>query len=319
VAEADAMAGGHHTRRVWLALNGTGISTGTVHGTTGIRAPDQRITGGDLGRAVEAAATFGQPMHRILISTAVDGAQNLEDPIGRTGKRLEAHFLVIEAAREREGELRQALSMAGLEVQGIIAGALAAATVLTPAEREIGGVVLDMGAHHTSAAVYARGGPRHLAVVRYGGIHVTRDLAVAMGLPVAKAERLKLTAAPTGEGFANKAIAARVKETLELVRMEIAKAGWDGRLPGGYVLTGGGALLPGLPEAAAEILRAPVRLGLPQLGRSMETIAGPAFAVILGLAGEAGRMASSEDYGHRSKGVGRWRLRFPRDSSPVSK
>ena len=242
----------------------------------------------------------------------------LEDPSGRKGRRLEANVLAVEAEPWRDDELRRAVALAGLECQGFIAGTLAAASVLASAEKEIGTAILDCGAVHTSVVVYARGAPRHLATVSLGGMHITRDLAVATGLPIARAEMLKIETQHAGketgaiETLAGRVMAARIGEILEKVQAELARAGWAGRIPGGYVLTGGGALLANMRALAERAFSGSVRLGLPSLGQTDGMIAGPAFATLLGLA-EAVRGFGN----HLPKGGGRWSSRSPRRNLPA--
>ena len=193
VREADAMAGNRRSRKVWIAYPGDGLRYTIMRSAVKVGA-QQRVTRVDLERL--AASSSPSPghciLHRLLVSATLDGVETLEDPTGMTACRLEANLLAIEAMTQQCEGLARAVSSAHLECQGFIPGSLALEAVLTPAEKEIGTAVLDLGAHHTTAAIFARSAPRHIAVVGIGGLHVTRDLAVALGLPLGKAEQEKI-------------------------------------------------------------------------------------------------------------------------------
>lgn len=322
VADAEAMAGARHSRRVWVALSGSAARPSA--GETVVRiGPQQRcVTRSDLEKAAAALAASGRlTMHRILASATLDGAETLEDPVGRMAGLLEARLLLLESDAKRREEMLHTLAAAGLEAQGFVAGALALESVLTPAEMEIGTVAVDLGAAHTSLTVYARGAPRYVSIVPIGGTHVTRDLAIVLGLPVNKAEAEKIEAAGTdllaSESVSGRVITARLREILELCRTELERAGWARRIPGGFVLSGGGASPMGLINLAENTFGAPVRLGLPQLSQVQGMVARPGYAVALGLAAAVRRHVSKVNFGSLPKEVGRWRLRSPQRSLPA--
>ncbi len=323
VSEADAMAG-HHTSRAWFSLSGKSIRHRLARGMVRTSSADRRVSRADLERAI-AAAVPGRTkvLHRLLISSVLDGREILEDPTGQPGERLEVNLLLVEAEDGRLAEYRQIAADAHLEAAGFIAGILAAVSVLTPAEREIGTAVLDLGATHTSVAVSLRGTVRHLGRIDLGSLHLTKDLAVVLGLPLAKAERLKREAwTPDADGNrpatqAAQVIAARLGEILELAGADLKAAGWAERLPGGYVLTGGGAPPESLLVLASETLGGPARLGLPGLGPDRGMLAGPAYAVLLGLKSAVHAAIFSAKDGFTPRGGSRWRSWFPQRRLPT--
>lgn len=320
VAEADRMAA-HHSRRVWAALSGPAVKCRVAEGVVQITSTDLRVGRADLERVMASVAPPNSDLlHRLLVSTTLDGEEILEDPLGLTGRRLEARIVLVEAAGKRREELHRALAAIGLQAAGFIAGILASASALTPAEREVGAAIVDLGATHTSVTVYLRGSPRHMAIINLGGLHATRDLSVALGMPIVKAEELKLEGAwskAKEQDLAAQVIFARVGETLELVRSELIRTGWAGRLPGGFVLTGGGAMLAELKTLAGTVLGAPVRIGLPQVGTAQELVAGSAYAVVIGLAAAVRHHTRAGESGSMTKGVGWWKSWYPRRRLPV--
>lgn len=311
VAEANAMAG-TRGRRIWLALNGPALRYRTAKGMVRVAGPGRKVTRADLERALEAAAPpLPGTIHRLFVGASLDGREVLEDPFGLVGERLEAGLLLVEVDETHRLGLEEAAAGAGLEIAGFVAGVLALEFVLSPAEREIGTAAIDLGATHTAAAVYLRGRLRAVAVLGLGGLHVTKDLSVAFGLSRAKAEELKIAAFSSDGDWratpAGKVAAARLGEILELIRDELALAGWMGRLPGGFVLTGGGAIPGNVLGLAEEILGGPVRCGFPRLEQVGSMVAGPGFAVILGAAQAVRAYGKGGGPGVMAKGVARWR------------
>lgn len=315
--EADAMAGRHHSRRIWIGLAGQDLHYGEAVGMVRIGPQERRVTRTDLDRALYvAAAPSRDTLHRLFMAALLDEVEMHEEPLDRFGRRLEVKALVIEADAAKRVKIREVLAARGLETQGFVAGPLALGSVLTPAEKEIGTAVLDLGAVHTSVAVFARGAPRFAAAVPLGGLHVTRDLAVALGIPLGKAEMEKLAPRLGADDLDLRArvVRARCTEILEHVRKALERSGWLARLPGNYVLAGGGALQAGLPELAEQVLGGPARLGLPGLEAVGGMVARPGYAVIMGLAQVVRRYGAPST---APKEVGWWRSKSPQRNLPV--
>jgi cell division protein FtsA len=180
--------------------------------------------------------------------------------------------------------------------------------VLNDNDIDLGVAVADIGGGTTDLAIFADGSVIHTAVLPVGGNHVTNDLAIGLRTSLTDAESAKINYGhalpqliprdeiidiqPIGaekvQGvprvYIAEIIEPRAREILEMIKTELARSGQAGLLPGGLVLTGGGAKLLGLPEMAAEMLDLPVRVGVPIHVRGMaDKVAGPSFATAVGL------------------------------------
>ncbi|MBL8196334.1 MAG: cell division protein FtsA, partial [Blastocatellia bacterium] len=187
----------------------------------------------------------------------------------------------------------------------------AAAAVLTEEEREYGTALIDIGGETTKLAIFQRGAIRHIAVFPVGGNHFTNDIAVGLRTPVPEAERIKRQsgcalshlldenerqsmleipsvggqpARPLSRYTLCEILQPRAEEIFCQIQDEIQRVGYERQISSGIVLTGGGSLLPGIPEIAEQILDLPARRGLPQgVGGLSEEIASPEYATALGL------------------------------------
>ncbi len=215
-------------------------------------------------------------------------------PLGMYGYRLEAEVHIVTAEKTALLNLRRAVEEAGAAVEGFVLGGLAAGeAVLSQAERDMGVVVLDIGAGTTDVAVYAKGEVWHTAVLPWGGDHITRDLAYGLNIPLEVAEQIKveygralparnakdeepLNIRPFGAETELQVrpsdlaliIGPRVEQMLQMAAQQVEAASVPGLLAAGVVLTGGTAHLPGLRTLATRVLRLPSRIGQP------ETLAG---------------------------------------------
>ncbi|MGQ9778471.1 MAG: cell division protein FtsA [Bacillota bacterium] len=310
--EAKAMAE-THGKKVWVILSPAVVRAHSAKGLVKVSGPEGKVNRGDLARAVAAACTDERGViHRLFLGSALDGREVLEDPIGLAGDRLEVDLLFVRADEDYCLGLRQAAMAAGLEIAGFLAGFLCLGSVLSPAEREIGTAVVDLGAAHTTAVVYLRGRLRAVIPSALGSLHLTKDLAVVFGFSRRRAEELKKaifsrsTKKDEQTDRAVRVMGARLGEIFALVRQELEDNGWMGKLAGGFVLTGGGAVTEEILAIAREVLMGPVRLGFPQLEYFSGIMAGPGYAAILGAA-QAIRAYGAEGMEASTKGVTRWR------------
>ena len=322
LADAEQMAGVKASRGAWIALSGTGMKYQIRRAMVRIRSQDGLVRGDDFARAVRnASSQIREVVQCIPIVSYLDEIELLEDPIGRYGQCLGVSVLLAELEAGVQEDCLAMLAQSGLVARGFVAGSLAAACVLTAAEKEIGTVLIDLGATHSTFVIFARGGPRYMGSVRYGGLSVTKDLAVAFGLPLHKAEELKIASFGEQDGHLEggtlfgKVITARLAEILELLRSEIELSGWGDRIPGGYVLTGGGALAKGLTAYTAGLLGKPVRLGLTGIASVHGMMAGPAYSVLTGLAALVREYGMDHNRGLAQKGGGWWKSKLPQRTS----
>jgi len=230
-------------------------------------------------------------------------------PIGMHGFRLEVEAHIITAAAATVENIRQAVSSAGVQTAQFVLNPLASGeVVLSETERQMGAVVVDIGAGTTSMAVYIDGDVWHTMVLGVGGSMITSDIAHGLRLPISQAEELKLqhgyammdevtdddkfTIRAFGEDqpiqVSRKELAeiieARTEEIFSLLLQEIKRSGYDGLLPAGMVLTGGTSQMPGIRNLASHVMGLPVRVARPEnlLGLTDQLLA-PPYSTSVGL------------------------------------
>lgn len=276
----------------------------------------------DMQRAIESARGVTLPEDRVVLHVFpqeffLDGQDNIRQPVGLLGQKLEANVHIVTASATAEQNLVSALNLAGIKVSGTVLEPFAAAEAcLTAEEREQGCCLLDIGAATTEMIVITDGVVRLTGAVPVGGDHFTNDLAVGLRTPVPEAEALKREHAcacrsllhgdspieissvggrPPRTIFSRmlmEIVEPRATELLELVHAELKHGGLDTRLGAGVVLTGGGARLRGLTDLVERLFGTPVHIGRATgLARLPEEFAQPEFTVAAGLA----------LYGHRSQ------------------
>lgn len=294
-----------------------GIAGGHVMGINSygvIALKDQEITLREIDQVIEVSRAVALPVDREVIHVLpqeymVDDQTGILDPLGMTGKRLEARVHIVTAAVASAHNLIRCVEKAGLEVEDIVLAQLASGeAVLTPDERERAMVVIDIGGGTTDIVLLVGNRVRHTSVLAVGGNHITNDLAFGLNVPVPEAERLKkehgcasgalvdswesVEVRGTAEHRAHRLkrrelshiIEPRVREMLQLAWHEVTQSGQADGLPVEVVLTGGTALLHGITDLAEEIFRVPVRCGMPAgVGGYMELVESPAYATGVGL------------------------------------
>jgi cell division protein FtsA len=292
----------------------------------------------DMQRAIDGARGVTLPEDRVVLHVFpqeffLDGQDNIRQPVGLLGQKLEANVHIVTASATAEQNLVSALNLAGIKVSATVLEPFAAAEAcLSPEEREHGCCLLDIGAATTEMVAITDGVVRHSAAIPVGGDHFTNDLAVGLRTPVPEAEALKREHAcvfremlrgdspieissvggrPPRTVFSRmltEIVEPRATELLELVHTELKHGGLDARIHSGVVLTGGGARLRGLPDLVERLFGVPVRVGRPRgMAKLPEEFAQPEFSVAAGLA----------LYGHRSQvgagpqaRAGGWRQRW---------
>ncbi|WP_448592726.1 cell division protein FtsA [Thermoflexus hugenholtzii] len=305
---------GYQIRRAIVGIAGPYVASVNSKGTASVLRGERGITPADVQRAVENARVIAIPHSREILHVlprafTVDGQEGIRDPIGMYGFRLEAEVHIVTAEVGPLTNLRRCIESAQIEVEEFVLSPLASAeAVISEGEREIGVVLVDIGAGTTDLAVFVEGSVAYTTVIPVGGQHITNDLAYGLHVPAPVAEEIKIrhghalaAAIPaeeqiTVQGFGDNGpvtfsrremaeiIEARVQEIFQLVQGELRKSGYERLLPAGLVLCGGTALLPGIREVAREHTGMPVRIGMPwDLGGLAETLRSPAFATAVGL------------------------------------
>jgi len=308
VTEAERIAG-VRIDRATINVNGSHVTGMNSRGVIAISTANREITVEDRERVEEAAAIVKLPANREIIQVfaknyRLDGQDNLKDPVGMHGVRLEVDCHIVTAATPNVRNLDLALEKAQLHLSNRTVSALASAeSTLERRQKEAGAVVLDIGAGTTNLAVIEDGEIQHVAVIPMGGTHITNDLAIGLKTDLEVAEQVKLKHARlgdttdktfriivegTGHTFeqleTNMIVEARVEELLEYVDKELQRIHRSRKLPGGVVIVGGTAALPGLTEFAKEKLGLPARLGkVHGLEGLVDTVDDPSFATATGL------------------------------------
>lgn len=314
LSAAEHMAG-VPAEEVTASVSGTELFSQVAQGVVAVGKSDGEVTEEDLERLVEETQmrTVLSPnkeiLHVVPQSYRLDDEANIKDPLGLKGVRLEVSALVIGTASNHLKNLTRSLELAGIGGHHFIAEPLASAeAVLSPKQKELGVVVVNLGASTTTLSVFEDGDLLHLAVLPMGGAHVTNDIAIGLRTSIEVAEALKREYGHAVPHEVNKkeeidlgdfdsqetdlvsrhhiaeVIEARLEEILHYVNLELKGINREALLPAGVVLTGGGALVPGMVELAKRKLRLPAQIGYPKpLGGIMDQVDGPSFATMVGL------------------------------------
>ena len=294
---------------------GVHVAERISHGVASI--PGSEIRTVDLARVndVACAVSFGQDqelLHAIPHDYRVDGQSGFADPIGMRGESVEAEVYLVTVRSSAIAHARKAIEKAGWHVGEFVLEPLASSlSVLSAEEREAGVVLVELGAGSTSVAIFQGGKLRRTASLRFAGGHVTSDLVHGLQLTQADAERIKVlfggayealvpevevielppsagqAARPVRRRLVAHIMGMRYQEILELAYDEVTRSGWAmAGLPGGVVVTGGGARTPGIVELTRDVFAAPVRVGVPADGLRglVDRVATPDLAVPVGLA-----------------------------------
>jgi cell division protein FtsA len=312
--EKAQRASGQRLYSAFVGIAGAHISSLNSRGIAAISDRDHAISQDDIDRALDAARGLSIPTNREILHIipryyVVDGQDNVSDPLGMFGQRLDVEAHIITGSVSAMRNLTKCVEGAGVQVSMLVLEPLASAeAVLTDEEKRQGVVLADIGGGTTDVAIFVDGSVLHTAVLPIGGHHLTHDLVVGLRVPYAAAETGKIhyghalpsTVAPDetveldafgGDGTLVvhrrrlcEILQARCEELLEMVFREVQQAGYDEMISAGLVLTGGTANLAGFTGLAREVLAMPVRIGYPVgVGGLIETISNPAYATSVGL------------------------------------
>lgn len=309
LGEAERMSG-YQVNAASISINGTHILSTKADGMIAVGAMDHEIVEEDLAR-IEDVATMGKvPANREILEVVphnyrLDGQDNIKDPLGMTGTRLEISANVVSVLAPHLANLQKAAEMAKVESHAVTPSVLAAArAVLSEQQIENGVAVIDIGGATTSLAVFEEGDLQYVAVIPVGGVNITNDLAIGLKTDPEIAEQIKVahataTARKNTERFnmkhekevynfesseVDEIVEARLEEIFDAISKELKKAGRAGQLPSGVVLTGGTAKIRGIAEYAKGKLGLAARVGKSSgYGGVAENIEEPQFAAVMGL------------------------------------
>lgn len=314
---AERMAG-FSASHVIVSTGGSYIESQNSRGVVAVSHPDEEITESDLARVIEAAKAVSMPSSREIIhvlprSYIVDGQEGIKAPLGMTGVRLEVDTHIISAYNISIKNLEKAFSEVGVDVDAVVfSGYASSLAVLSDTEKELGVVIVDIGAGTTDISIWVDGSVAYSSVLPIGARHITNDLAIGLRISLESAEKIKLLLSSgktlkkideskdeidlsslnlpeeltkvSEKTLVEGIIKPRLNEIFTFIGLEVKKSGFGGQTPSGLVVTGGGALTIGVTEAARRMLAMPVRIGKPaNIKGIIDEIQTPVFAAAVGL------------------------------------
>lgn len=315
LTERVEQLGNHKFSHIYLGMTGKHIESYNHTGAVAVSPPERDISFDDVTRVIDVAGSVPLENNRSILAVIprtyiIDGQDGIKNPVGMSGHRLEVEALIISGVSSLQQNLVKCANAAHLQVDDIVVSALASAeAVLAPSEREMGVIMIDIGAGTSDVAMFVEGGPLRTFSLEMGGNLISDDIAYALRLPSQVAESIKVSYGSTfyppipeddmidlntfmsdchevlpRRILAEKIIYPRVEEMLTTIRDEIRRTLRDRMHVSGVVLTGGSAQLTGIAEVTARIFEAPVRIGAPHsLYGASDAVLNPAFSTAIGL------------------------------------
>lgn len=326
--EAAERMAGYSASHIVASIGGSHIESQNSRGVVAVAHPEGEITPNDLARVIDAARAVSLPSSREIIhvlprSYIVDGQEGIKDPIGMTGVRLEVDTHIISANSTSIRNMEKAFSEVGVDLDAVVfSGYASSLAVLSDTEKELGVVLVDIGAGTTDLSIYIDGSVAYSSVIPIGARHITNDLAIGLRISLESAEKIKLFLSnPTKKQFkieeeleekpertssdeidlsglalaeelrkvskktlVDGIIRPRLNELFTMIGIEIKKSGFGGQIPSGIAITGGGAKTIGITDAAKRTLAMPVRVAIPvNIKGIIDEVGEPSFATVIGL------------------------------------
>jgi len=309
--EAELMA----DRKITSAFVGIAGSHIKSFNSTGMVAiKDKEVTALDVARVIDTAKAVNIPtdqqiLHVLRQEFIIDGQEDVREPIGMSGVRLEVKVHIVTGAVSAAQNIVKCVRRCGLEVSDLILQPLASSrSVLSEDEKDLGVCLVDIGGGTSDVAVFTHGAIRHTAIIPIAGDQITNDIAMALRTPTSDAETVKIRhgvalrqLADPNEmievpGIGERAprtlsrqtlaevIEPRVEELFSLVQQVLRESGFEELLSSGIVLTGGSSVMRGMVELGEEVFHMPVRVGIPRYaGGLSEIVCSPRYATSVGL------------------------------------
>lgn len=324
--EAAERMAGYSASHIIASIGGGHIESQNSRGVVAVARPEGEITESDVTRVIEAARAVSLPSSREIIhvlprSYIVDGQEGIKDPIGMTGIRLEVDTHIISANSTSIRNMEKAFSQVGVDLDAVVfSGYASSMAVLSDTEKELGVVLVDMGAGTTDISIYVEGSVAYSSVIPIGARHITNDLAIGLRISLESAEKIKLFLSTparkkledevedrVAERFSDEVdlsalalaeelkkvskktlidgiIRPRLNELFTMIGIEVKKSGFAGQTPSGLVITGGGAKTVGVTDSAKRMLAMPVRIAIAaNIKGIIDEIGYPSFSAVLGL------------------------------------
>ena len=297
---------------VYAGISGGHIRSFNSHGMVAIK--DREVSQVDVDRVIETAKAVNIPtdqqiLHILNQEFIIDGQEDVREPLGMSGVRLEVKVHIVTGAVSAAQNIMKCVRRCGLEVTDLILQPLASAmAVLSDDEKDLGVCLADIGGGTTDIALFTEGAIRHTAVIPIAGDQITNDIAMALRTPTKDAEEIKQKHGCALRELADPAemvqvpgvgdrgsrqlsrqtlaevIEPRVEELYSLIQAELRRSGFEELLSSGIVLTGGSALMQGMVELGEEIFHMPVRVGTPgYMGSLSEVVRNPRYSTVVGL------------------------------------
>ncbi len=305
---AERMAG-FGISSAYVSISGSHIASQNSKGVVAVANPNGEIIADDVRRVIEAARAISLPsarevIHVIPCQFKVDSQDGIKDPVGMSGVRLEAEAHIVTGSVTAMRNLSKCISEVGINVASFVFAGLASSySVLSETEKELGVVVIDIGAGSTSLAAFVDGSLSYSSVLPIGARHITQDIALGSHVSLASAEKIKLALSQPvhimpaskdetreqarerkrmGDEFDPSSLGLdeqvpilsrkmlletimypRMKEMFEMVGAELEKEKLFPLIPAGIVITGGGAATAGIADVCKRTLSLSTRIGVP--------------------------------------------------------
>ncbi|MBI1864042.1 cell division protein FtsA [Candidatus Woesebacteria bacterium] len=316
VEAAERMAG-YNLNSAFISVAGGHIGCQNSTGVVAVSDPNGEVTPGDVERVIEGAKAVSLPTSREIIHViprqfTVDGEQGVKDPVGMAGVRLEVDTHLVTASAAALKNLSKTVNEVGIKIdEAVFSGLASSFTTLTETEKELGCVLVDIGAGTTSVAAFVDGSLSYSSSIPIGARNVTNDLAIGLRVSLESAEKIKLALSSkkkqgkveekaeffdigTLSGEESKKVSRRtlvegiikprLNEIFTMVKLDLEKSNIINRIPSGAIITGGGSQTVGLLESAKKTLALPVRIGIPTgVTGLIDDIGTPAFSTAVGL------------------------------------
>jgi len=304
-------ASNYKVESAYIGVTGRHVSSLNNRGVVAVTRNDRLVRPDDLRRVLACAQSVKVPKDRKLLHViprgyAIDGQVGVKNPVGMHGFRLDVETHIITAAVTSVQNLVKCIRSIGIDVDDLILEPLASSeAVLTEDEKQVGVILADIGGGTTDIAVFKDGSIWHTSILPVAGYQLTRDVAIGLGLPFDVAEEMKKkygsvmpvyeskaettnTMSTNGHGVSYQdlcdIIRARVEEIIRLILLEMPRSEYQELVPAGLVLTGGSSNLPGIEALGRDILRLPVRVGIPtKMYGITDALRDPAYATSVGL------------------------------------
>ena len=318
-AEDAKLTAGINFARATIGIAGSHIYSFNSTGVVAIKGTE--ITQSDVDRVIDAAKAVvilsdREILHVIPQEFKVDTISGIRNPIGMRGVRLEARVHIVTGSVALIQNLIKCVEQSGIQVEHITLQPIASSeAVLTTEEKDMGVCLVDIGGGTTDLAVWKDGSLIHSQIIPVGGNHFTNDLAVALKISHQEAERVKIhhgsvlaeelnqSAHISVQGLPGtkprevalstvaKVLGARAEELFDIIKQQVEEKGLSEEITGGFVLTGGGAMIKGLPELGDYILSRPTKIGYPNsFGGMTRIMQDPKYSTVLGLLLESSKI-----------------------------